>query len=58
MARDTQRETAPAISDPVLALLVASSTVTILLCVLTEHFAEATAALVAYAGAWGFLRRG
>ena len=53
----TRTEPAPRMTDPVFALLVASFCVTTLLFTLTENFAEATAALVAYAAAWGFLRR-
>ena len=48
---------APAFSDPVNALLFASFCVTTLLFALTEQYAQATAALVAYAVAWGFVRR-
>ena len=53
----TEIEAAPAISDPVTALLVASFCVTTLLFVLTKHFVSASAALVAYSAAWCFLRR-
>ena len=48
---------APAFSDPVIALLIASFCVTTLLFALTEQYAQAVAALVAYAVAWGFVRR-
>jgi len=49
-------EQAPASSDPVLALIVASGCITTLLFVLTEHFAGASAAMVAYVVAWFFVR--
>ena len=52
-----ESEPAPAISDPVRALLVASACVTTLLFVLTEHFVSASAALAAYSVAWCFVRR-
>ena len=56
---DVHRELdqAPRSSDPLLALIVASACVTTLLFVLTEHFAEASAAMVAYVVAWMFVRR-
>jgi hypothetical protein len=53
----TEAEVAPAISDPVNALLVASFCVTTLLFVLTEHFGSATAAVAAYVAAWSLVRR-
>jgi hypothetical protein len=53
----TEIEAAPAITDPVNALLVASFCVTTLLFVLTEHFGSASAALAAYTAAWHLLRR-
>ena len=48
---------APASSDPPAALLIASFCVTTVLFALTEQFAQATGAMVAYAVAWAFLRR-
>ena len=56
---DVHRELdqAPGYSDPLLALLVASACVTTLLFALTEHYAEASAAIVAYVVAWLFVRR-
>ena len=48
---------APASSDPLAALLIASFCVTTVLFALTEQFVQATAAMVAYAAAWAFLRR-
>ena len=50
-------EMAPAISDPVNALLVASFCVTTLLFVLTEHYGSASAALAAYVATWFLVRR-
>jgi hypothetical protein len=51
-------EQPPAYSDPLLALIIASGCVTTLLFVLTEHFAGASAAMVAYVVAWLVLHRG
>ena len=54
----TETESAPpAFSDPLLAIFIASFCVTTLLFALTDQYAQATAALVAYAVAWGFVRR-
>ncbi len=52
-----EADVAPAMTDPVVALLVASFCVTTLLFVLTEHFVSASAALAAYAAAWCIVRR-
>ena len=59
---DTQVQTEtepapPAFSDPLLALFIASFCVTTLLFALTDQYVQATAAVVAYAVAWGFVRR-
>jgi hypothetical protein len=56
---DAHRELdpAPRYTDPLLALIVASGCVTTLLFALTDHYAEASAGLVAYVIAWLFVRR-
>jgi len=53
----TKADVAPAMTDPLVALLVASFCVTTLLFVLTEHFVSASAALAAYSAAWCIVRR-
>ena len=55
---EMSREAAPVpvFAEPVTAAFIASSVVTTMLFVMTEHFAEAVAAVVAYSVAWLLVR--